>query len=165
MVNAGYCVRCRKKVEMADAREVTLKNGRHAVQGVCPDCGTKIFKMGKLKGALIPRPDKTIEEEFRELSEQYLELEEKYARLDDEHERLRKFAEDRGDFVIYRDEYERLLADSEALASLKRTTEVDVAFYNLTVGQRNRAWKTIEAHQEEISRLRQEVKELEGEQE
>jgi hypothetical protein len=25
-----------------------MKNGRPAIQGVCPDCGTKIFKIGKL---------------------------------------------------------------------------------------------------------------------
>jgi hypothetical protein len=27
---------------------VTMKNGRPAIQGTCPDCGTKIFKIGKL---------------------------------------------------------------------------------------------------------------------
>jgi len=43
----GYCVKERKKVEMKDANEVTMKNGRPALQGVCPDCGTKIFKIGK----------------------------------------------------------------------------------------------------------------------
>jgi hypothetical protein len=25
-----------------------MKNGRPAIQGLCPDCGTKIFKIGKL---------------------------------------------------------------------------------------------------------------------
>jgi hypothetical protein len=25
-----------------------MKNGRPAIQGTCPDCGTKIFKIGKL---------------------------------------------------------------------------------------------------------------------
>jgi hypothetical protein len=25
-----------------------MKNGRPAIQGVCPDCGTKIFKIGKM---------------------------------------------------------------------------------------------------------------------
>jgi hypothetical protein len=28
--------------------QVTMKNGRPAIQGTCPDCGTKIFKIGKL---------------------------------------------------------------------------------------------------------------------
>jgi Domain of unknown function (DUF5679) len=44
----GYCVKERKKVEIQDAKQVTMKNGRPAIQGVCPDCGTKIFKIGKL---------------------------------------------------------------------------------------------------------------------
>ncbi len=47
MVQA-YCVKERKKVEMKDPKEVTLKNGRPAVSGICPNCGTKLFKIGKL---------------------------------------------------------------------------------------------------------------------
>jgi hypothetical protein len=39
----------RKKVEIKDAKQVTMKNGRPAIQGTCPDCGTKIFKIGKLE--------------------------------------------------------------------------------------------------------------------
>ena len=46
----GYCVKERKKVEIQDAKQVTMKNGRPAIQGTCPDCGTKIFKIGKLIG-------------------------------------------------------------------------------------------------------------------
>ncbi len=45
----GYCVKERKKVEIKDPKQVTMKNGRPAIQGVCPDCGTKIFKIGKLE--------------------------------------------------------------------------------------------------------------------
>jgi hypothetical protein len=45
----GYCVKERKKVEIQDPKQVTMKNGRPAIQGVCPDCGTKIFKIGKLE--------------------------------------------------------------------------------------------------------------------
>ncbi len=44
----GYCVKEKKKVEIKDPEQVKLKNGRDAVQGTCPDCGTKIFKMGKM---------------------------------------------------------------------------------------------------------------------
>ena len=43
----GYCVKCRAKREIKDARAVTLKNGRPATQGVCPVCGTKMFRIGK----------------------------------------------------------------------------------------------------------------------
>jgi len=41
----GYCVKCKAKKEIANAQEITMKNGRPAIQGVCPDCGTKIFCM------------------------------------------------------------------------------------------------------------------------
>jgi hypothetical protein len=31
---------------MKDAQKVTMKNGKPAMQGVCPNCGTKVFKIG-----------------------------------------------------------------------------------------------------------------------
>jgi hypothetical protein len=43
----GYCVKCRAKKEIKDAQQVTMKNGRPATKGVCPDCNTAIFKIGK----------------------------------------------------------------------------------------------------------------------
>jgi len=43
----AYCVKCRTKREMKDARAITMKNGRPATQGVCPTCGTKMFRIGK----------------------------------------------------------------------------------------------------------------------
>jgi hypothetical protein len=43
----GYCVKCKAKREIKDAQEITMKNGRPATQGLCPECGTKIFKIGK----------------------------------------------------------------------------------------------------------------------
>ena len=46
---SGYCVKCKKKQEMKDAKEVTLKNGRKAVKGTCPACSTKMFKIGGMK--------------------------------------------------------------------------------------------------------------------
>jgi len=42
----AYCVKCKEKREIKDAMQVTMKNGRPATQGVCPVCGTKIFKIG-----------------------------------------------------------------------------------------------------------------------
>jgi hypothetical protein len=47
----AYCVKCREKREMANAEEVTMKNGRKAMQGKCPVCGTKLFRIlgGKAK--------------------------------------------------------------------------------------------------------------------
>lgn len=42
----GYCVKCRAKKEIKNAQQITMKNGRPATSGECPDCGTKIFKIG-----------------------------------------------------------------------------------------------------------------------
>ena len=43
----AYCVKDRKKVEIKNPKAITMKNGRPATQGVCPICGTKVFKIGK----------------------------------------------------------------------------------------------------------------------
>ncbi len=43
----AYCVKCRTKREMNDAKAITMKNGKPATQGVCPSCGTKMFRIGK----------------------------------------------------------------------------------------------------------------------
>lgn len=40
----GYCVKCREKRVMKDAKEVTMKNGRLAAKGTCPVCGSGMFK-------------------------------------------------------------------------------------------------------------------------
>ena len=43
----AYCVKDRKKVEVKNPRSITMKNGKPAIQGVCPICGTKVFRIGK----------------------------------------------------------------------------------------------------------------------
>ncbi len=43
----AYCFKCRAKREIKDPVQVTLKNGKPAIQGVCPVCGTKVFRIGK----------------------------------------------------------------------------------------------------------------------
>jgi len=43
----AYCVKCRTKREMKDAKSITMKNGKPATQGKCPMCGTKMFRIGK----------------------------------------------------------------------------------------------------------------------
>jgi len=44
----GYCVKCKAKKEMQDAKEVTMKNGRKAMKGKCPVCSTGMYRiMGK----------------------------------------------------------------------------------------------------------------------
>jgi len=45
----AYCVKCRKKVKIKDPKEVEIKgkggSKRRAIRGVCPHCGTKVFKI------------------------------------------------------------------------------------------------------------------------
>ena len=36
----GYCVKCKAKKEIIDAVEEVMKNGRKAIKGKCPTCGT-----------------------------------------------------------------------------------------------------------------------------
>jgi hypothetical protein len=44
----AYCVKCKSKKEIKDAKEVSMKNGRKAMKGKCPDCGTGMYRiMGK----------------------------------------------------------------------------------------------------------------------
>ena len=42
----GYCVRCRAQREIKNGKVITMKNGKPATQGVCPSCGTKMFRIG-----------------------------------------------------------------------------------------------------------------------
>ena len=48
----GYCVKDRKRVEMIHPHPVTMVNGRPAMAGVCPHCGTKIYKISKSYGVV-----------------------------------------------------------------------------------------------------------------
>ncbi len=45
----GYCVKCKAKREMKDAKEVEMKGKgttkRRAMKGECPTCGTKMFRI------------------------------------------------------------------------------------------------------------------------
>ena len=38
-------VKCKEKREIKDAHQVTMKNGKPAIQGQCSVCGTKINKI------------------------------------------------------------------------------------------------------------------------
>jgi hypothetical protein len=53
----AYCVKCREKRDMEQEKEVTMKNGRNAVEGVCPVCGTKLFRMVGNKDAAQAKKD------------------------------------------------------------------------------------------------------------
>ena len=52
----GYCVKCKAKREIADGVEETMKNGRKAIKGKCPVCGTVMFKILGGKAALAAPP-------------------------------------------------------------------------------------------------------------
>jgi len=41
----AYCLKCKAKKEIKDEQQITLKNGRKAIKGKCPDCGTGMFKI------------------------------------------------------------------------------------------------------------------------
>jgi hypothetical protein len=51
MATEAYCVKCREKREVKDPKDVTMKNGRNAIQGTCGVCGTKLFRMVGKKAA------------------------------------------------------------------------------------------------------------------
>ena len=41
----GYCVKCKAKRTIKDAKQVKMANGRPALKGTCPVCGTGMFKI------------------------------------------------------------------------------------------------------------------------
>ena len=43
----AYCVKCKANIEIKNPTNVTLKNGKAAVKGICPNCGTSVFRIGK----------------------------------------------------------------------------------------------------------------------
>ena len=50
----GYCVKCKAKKEITEAVEVITKNGRKAIKGKCPTCGTVMFKILGGKSTAAP---------------------------------------------------------------------------------------------------------------
>ncbi len=54
----AYCVKEKAQKPMKDAQEVVLKNGKHALKGVCASCGTKMTKFISVKkdGQTAPAP-------------------------------------------------------------------------------------------------------------
>ncbi|MBN1149119.1 MAG: type I DNA topoisomerase [Anaerolineales bacterium] len=43
----AYCVKCKEKREITEAQAIFTSKGTPATRGVCPVCGTKIFRMGR----------------------------------------------------------------------------------------------------------------------
>jgi hypothetical protein len=42
----AYCIKDRRQVEIAGAHAVVLANGRPAIAGLCPSCGSKVMRLG-----------------------------------------------------------------------------------------------------------------------
>jgi DNA topoisomerase-1 len=55
----AYCVKCRTKREINDPKPVFNDNGSPATRGVCPECGTTLYRMGRSEaheGLQAPAP-------------------------------------------------------------------------------------------------------------
>ena len=48
MATQGYCVKCKKKVDIQGAKESKTKKGIKIAKGKCPKCGTTVCRMGGL---------------------------------------------------------------------------------------------------------------------
>lgn len=48
MATQGYCVKCKKKVDIKDPKESKTKKGIKIAKGTCPKCGTTVCRMGGL---------------------------------------------------------------------------------------------------------------------
>jgi len=46
----AYCVQCRHRCGIKNAERITMKNGSIVTQGTCPECGHKVFRVGRVPG-------------------------------------------------------------------------------------------------------------------
>jgi Zn finger protein HypA/HybF involved in hydrogenase expression len=58
----GFCLKCRRTREIKNPRHLML-NGRHAVQGICPKCGSKMSRL--IKSRLDIDQDKLLESQIK----------------------------------------------------------------------------------------------------
>jgi predicted GH43/DUF377 family glycosyl hydrolase len=58
----GFCLKCRRTREIKNPRHVIL-NGRHAVQGICAKCGSKMSRL--IKSSLDIEQDKLLESQIK----------------------------------------------------------------------------------------------------
>lgn len=49
MAIEAYCMKCKEKRPMKDPVEGVTKNGKPITKGVCPECGTKLCRIGSVK--------------------------------------------------------------------------------------------------------------------
>ncbi len=55
----AYCVKCKTKREIQDPQAIFNANGTPATRGVCPECGTTLYRMGRSpahEGMTAPEP-------------------------------------------------------------------------------------------------------------
>lgn len=56
----AYCMKCKEKREVQEPKAVFTKTGRAATRGICPECGTTMFRMGETPAHEgLPRPEVT----------------------------------------------------------------------------------------------------------
>ena len=84
MVQA-YCVKCRAKTDIKDPKEVKLKNGRPAVKGTCPTCGTNVFRIGAM-----PKEQRTLVYSIPLFQKQYREYSPRFFMTKSDYEKLLK---------------------------------------------------------------------------
>ena len=53
----AYCMKCRAERAVQNPQTITTKNGRPAVQGICPVCGTKMYKFLPRDTQAAPAPN------------------------------------------------------------------------------------------------------------
>lgn len=60
MNETAYCVKCKTKREIANPQPVYTQNGSPGTKGVCPVCGTNLFRMGATPAhATLAKPERT----------------------------------------------------------------------------------------------------------
>jgi len=54
----AYCLKCKAKREMKDPEPVYTKSGQPGIRGICSECGSTVFKMGRTPAHdTLPKPD------------------------------------------------------------------------------------------------------------
>jgi hypothetical protein len=44
ITSEAYCMKCKQKRTMQNVNKIVTKNGRNALEGICPVCGTRLFR-------------------------------------------------------------------------------------------------------------------------
>lgn len=53
----AYCVKCKATRTVNEAQVVTVKNGKQALKGKCPVCGTTMMKFLSSKSTVAAAPE------------------------------------------------------------------------------------------------------------